>query len=92
MPVRRLGLVGDAQADLAVHGGPDKAVYLYPGAHYAWRRDLLPEHAALFRAGGFDENLTMSGLDDDTVCIGDAFDVGSARLQVTQLRQPCFRL
>ncbi len=90
--VGRLGLEGDAQADLAVHGGPDKAVYVYPGAHYAWWSDALPEHAALLRAGGFGENLTVSGLDEDTTCIGDVLDIGSARLQVTQFRQPCFKL
>ena len=90
--VGRLGLAGDAQADLTVHGGPDKAVYVYPEAHYAWWRDALPEHAALFRAGGFGENLTVSGPDEDTTCIGDVLDVGSTRLQVTQFRQPCFKL
>jgi MOSC domain-containing protein YiiM len=90
--VGRLGLEGDAQADLTVHGGTDKAVYVYPNDHYAWWRDALPEHAALLRAGGFGENLTVSGLDEDTTCIGDVFDIGSARLQVTQFRQPCFKL
>ncbi len=78
--VGRLGLEGDAQADLTVHGAPDKAVYVYPDAHYARWRDALPEHAALLRAGGFGENLTVSGLDEDTTCIGDVFDIGSARL------------
>ena len=90
--VGRLGLEGDAQADLTVHGGLDKAVYIYPGAHYAWWRGELSEHTALLRAGGFGENLTVSGLDEDTTCIGDVFDIGSARLQVTQFRQPCFKL
>ena len=90
--VGRLGLAGDAQADLNVHGGPDKAVYVYPVAHYAWWRDALPEHAALLRAGGFGENLTVAGLDENTTCIGDVLDIGSARLQVTQFRQPCFKL
>jgi MOSC domain-containing protein YiiM len=87
-----LGLAGDAQADLSVHGGPDKAVYVYPDSHYARWRVELPQHAALLRAGGFGENLTVSDLDEDTACIGDVFDVGSARLQVTQFRQPCFKL
>ena len=90
--IGRLGLAGDAQADLTVHGGPEKAVYIYPDAHYARWRAELPEHAVLLRAGGFGENLTLSGLDEDTVCIGDVFDIGSARLQVTQFRQPCFKL
>ena len=87
-----LGLAGDAQADLTVHGGPDKAVYVYPDAHYARWRTELPQHAALLQAGGFGENLTVSDLDENTACIGDVFDVGSARLQVTQFRQPCFKL
>ena len=87
-----LGLAGDAQADLAVHGGRDKAVYVYPAAHYARWRDAHPEHASLLRAGGFGENLTVSGPDEDTTCIGDVFDVGTATLQVTQFRQPCFKL
>lgn len=87
-----LGLSSDRQADLTVHGGPDKAVYFYPDAHYAaWCADY-PEHAALLRAGGFGENLTVSGFDEDTACIGDVVDIGSARLQVTQFRQPCFKL
>ena len=90
--VGRLGLEGDAQADLTVHGGPDKAVYIYPDAHYPWWRDAFPEHTAQLHAGGFGENLTVSGLDEDTTCIGDVFDVGSARLQITQFRQPCFKL
>ena len=90
--VERLGLEGDAQADLTVHGGPDKAIYIYPGGHYAWWRNALPEHEALLRGGGFGENLTVSGLDEDTTCIGDVVDIGSARLQVTQFRQPCFKL
>ncbi len=90
--VGRLGLAGDAQADVTVHGGPDKAVYLYPAEHYAaWSREL-PEHAALLRPGGFGENLTTLGFDERTVCIGDIFQAGSALLQITQPRQPCFKL
>jgi MOSC domain-containing protein YiiM len=90
--IGQLGLVGDAQADLRVHGGPEKAVYLYPAEHYAsWQREL-PEHAALLVPGGFGENLTTLGLDEDAVCIGDVLRTGSALLQVTQPRQPCFKL
>jgi MOSC domain-containing protein YiiM len=90
--VGRLGLVGDAQADLTVHGGPDKAVYCYPVEHYAAWRAELPEHAAVLQPGGFGENLTTSGLNEDSVCIGDIVRIGSALLQVTQFRQPCFKL
>jgi MOSC domain-containing protein YiiM len=90
--VWQLGLAGDAQADLRVHGGPDKAVYLYPSEHYAsWRREL-PKHAAVLVPGGFGENLTTLGLDEDAICLGDALRTGSALLQVTQPRQPCFKL
>jgi len=87
--IRRLNLDGDAQADLTVHGGPDKAVYAYPFEHYKeWEaklgRDLLP--------GAFGENLTTEGLVEDRVHIGDEFRVGTARLVVTQPRMPCYKL
>ena len=90
--IRRLGVAGDIQANLRVHGGPDKAVYLYPSEHYiAWRREA-PEHATMLAPGGFGENLTTLGLDEDAICIGDILRTGSALLQVTQPRQPCFKL
>ena len=87
--LRTLNLDGDAQADLTVHGGPDKAVYAYPSEHYSsWQarvgRNLSP--------GGFGENLTTEGLVEDRVHIGDEFRVGSARLVVTQPRWPCYKL
>jgi MOSC domain-containing protein YiiM len=88
----RFGLVGDEQADRAVHGGPEKAVYCYPVEHYAsWRR-VMPEHAALLVPGGFGENLTTDGLDEDRIAIGDIFRIGLATLQVSQPRQPCLKL
>jgi len=90
--VGRLGLAGDAQADLTVHGGPDKAVYLYPAEHYAAWYHELPRHAALLVPGGFGENLTTLGFHEAAVCIGDVFRAGSALLQITQPRQPCFKL
>jgi MOSC domain-containing protein YiiM len=90
--VRTLGLEGDEQADLTVHGGPDKAVYLYPAEHYPrWFSDV-PHHRHSLVAGGFGENLTVAGLDEDSVSIGDTFRVGTATMQVTQPRQPCFKL
>jgi MOSC domain-containing protein YiiM len=88
--VRRMSLEGDWQADLRSHGGVNKAVYAYPSAHYAWwsqetsRDDLRP--------GQFGENLTVEGLTEDTVRLGDVFRIGSALLQVTQPRYPCFKL
>lgn len=88
--MRELNLDGDGQADLRVHGGRDKAVYVYSGEYYAYweqalRRDDLPY-------GQFGENLTVEGLTDDVVGIGDVFRVGDATVQVTQPRMPCFKL
>lgn len=88
--VRALGLEGDAQADLTVHGGADKAVYAYSLADVEhWRTELgRPE----LGPGTFGENLTLQDLSDDVVAIGDVLRVGGARLQVTQPRQPCVKL
>lgn len=86
------GLAGDEQADLSVHGGPDKAVYGYAAHHYpAWQADF-PHHAELFTAGAMGENLTMAGLDEADIALGDVHRVGTALLQVCQPRQPCFKL
>jgi MOSC domain-containing protein YiiM len=83
-------LAGDRQADLAVHGGADKAVLAYSNDHYpAWRRELrLPEMGP----GAFGENFTVDGLDEESVCIGDSFTVGEALVQVSQPRAPCWKL
>ena len=86
-----LGLAGDEQAELSVHGGPDKAVYGYPAAHYAAWRDDYPEHGDLFVAGGVGENLTIAGWTEADLCVGDVHRMGSATLQVCQPRQPCFK-
>jgi MOSC domain-containing protein YiiM len=87
-----LGLAGDEQADLNVHGGPDKAVYFYPAEHYQpWSLDA-PRYAHLFIAGAFGENVTMAGLKEHDIAIGDVFRIGSTEMQVTQPRQPCFKL
>lgn len=87
----KLGLEGDAQADLTVHGGPDKAVYGYSLSSYSvWLRDF-PQHGALLTPGGLGENLTIEQLDETTVCIGDIVRVGTTALQVSQSRQPCFK-
>jgi len=92
-PVRvtSMGLEGDEQADLRVHGGADKAVYGYATSNYPdWRNDF-PEHAALFVAGGVGENLPIDGLCESTVCIGDQHSIGSSILAVSQHRQPCYK-
>jgi MOSC domain-containing protein YiiM len=90
--VEKTGLVGDQQADLRVHGGADKAVYCYPIEHYARWREVLRGKEDLLVPGGFGDNLTTQGLDEGQVCVGDIFQMGRARVQVTQPRQPCFKL
>ena len=88
--VRRLNLDGDRQADLTVHGGKNKAVYAYPSEYYSyWRAEFPNMHLPWSMFG---ENLTLAGLVDDTVHIGDRFRVGSAILTVTQPRLPCYKL
>ena len=89
--VGTLGLAGDEQADLSVHGGPEKAVYAYPAAHYRDWIDDYPHHAARFVAGGVGENLTVADWTEADLCVGDIHAVGTARLQVCQPRQPCFK-
>jgi len=88
--LRRHNLEGDGQADLRVHGGPTKAVYVYPGQHYDYWRDELGDRELPW--GAFGENFTVDGADEATVCIGDEFRVGGARVIVTEPRMPCFKL
>ncbi|MFZ3212578.1 MAG: MOSC domain-containing protein [Terriglobales bacterium] len=88
--LRRLNLDGDQQADLKVHGGLDKAVYVYPSEHYEfWRRELPGTELPW---GAFGENFTTEGLLEDGTSIGDRFRVGSAVVAVTQPRMPCYKL
>lgn len=88
----RLGLAGDEQADLTVHGGPDKAVYFYPSEHYPrWAADV-PRHEGILLPGAFGENVTTTEIDEQSIAIGDILAVGSTQMQVTQPRQPCFKL
>ena len=88
--LRRLNLDGDKQADLTVHGGPDKAVYAYPAEHYDYWKKLLPNVKLPW--GMFGENLTTVGLLEDQVNIGDVFQIGSSEVVVTQPRMPCYKL
>jgi MOSC domain-containing protein YiiM len=88
--VRGHNLAGDRQADLSVHGGPDKAVYAYPVEHYALWSAELPELALGW--GAFGENLSTEGLLETEVQVGDRYRVGSAQLVVTQPRIPCHKL
>ena len=86
----RLNLEGDGQADRNVHGGINKAVYAYPLEHYEyWSRELGRTD---FACGQFGENFTVSGMLEDAVRIGEVFRVGSALVEVTQPRAPCFKL
>jgi MOSC domain-containing protein YiiM len=88
--VRRLNIDGDGQADLKVHGGYDMAVYAYPLEHYPYWEQELGRDA--FPHGQFGENLTVEGLLEDSVRVGDVFRIGNSRLQVTQPRIPCYKL
>jgi MOSC domain-containing protein YiiM len=88
--LRTLNLDGDRQADLTVHGGPEKAVYAYPHEHYPfWKRELPDMDLPL---GFFGENFTTEGMLESEIRIGDRFRIGSAELMVTQPRMPCYKL
>ena len=88
--LRRLNLDGDRQADLSVHGGPSKAVYAYPSEHYEYWREQLPDVDLPW--GMFGENLTVEGLREESLNIGDRFRIGSAHVMVTEPRLPCYKL
>jgi MOSC domain-containing protein YiiM len=88
--MRSLNLDGDKQADLTVHGGTEKAVYAYPMEHYAYWHQEIPTEELPW--GSFGENLTIEGLSEVTVNIGDRFRTGTAEVMVTQPRFPCFKL
>jgi len=85
--VGRLNLDGDGQADKRWHGGPDMAVLAYANAHYArWRAELAWPAAG---PGAFAENFTVDGVDEQSACLGDIWQVGAARLQISEPRKPC---
>ena len=88
--VRQLNLDGDRQADLDVHGGPSKAVYVYPSEHYPYWRDKFPDIEMPW--GMFGENFTLEGLLEDQVNIGDRVRIGGAEFMVTEPRMPCYKL
>lgn len=85
----KTNLTGDGQADLKHHGGPEKAIFVYPVSHYeAWQEKLdNPD----FTVGAFGENLAVLHMTEEDLCIGDVFQIGGARVQVSQPRQPCWR-
>ncbi len=86
------GLAPDEQADRSVHGGPEMALHLYPLDHHAWWRERIGDHPALDEPGGFGSNIAVSGLNEDTVHIGDRFRLGTALIEVSQPRQPCWKI
>ncbi len=88
--VEKTNIVGDQQADLTVHGGINKAVYAYPIEHYQfWKKERSD---LSFRPGVFGENLSISGVDEETICIGDRLRLGEVELSVTSPRMPCYKL
>lgn len=89
--VAALGLEGDEQADLSVHGGLNKAIYAYPAAHYRyWREQYALDDAAL-PFGSLGENLTIAGLLETEACVGDELHFPDCVLRITQPRLPCFK-
>jgi MOSC domain-containing protein YiiM len=86
------GLAPDEQADRRVHGGPEMALHLYPLDHHAWWREQIGDHPALDEPGGFGSNLAVTGLTEEMVHIGDRFRLGSALIEISQPRQPCWKI
>jgi len=87
------GLAGDEHGDLQHHGGVDKAVHHYPAEHYrAWSNDFPQLRPTSLKIGAFGENFSSIGLTEANVCLGDVFRLGGATLQVSQARQPCWKL
>ena len=93
--LERLGLEGDEQVDLSVHGGLEKAVYAFCTEHYAaWRDWLVSMSGAADRLddyGAFGENLTVEGFGEETVFVGDVWRIGQTVLRITEPRSPCFK-
>lgn len=86
------GLAPDEQADRTVHGGPEQALHLYPLDHHAWWRGEIGDHRALDEPGGFGSNLAVRGLTEDNVHIGDRFMCGTALIEVSRPRAPCWKI
>lgn len=90
--VSATGLAGDEQGDPRIHGGPDKALHAYAVSHYPQWRAEYPKSAAHFVPGGFGENLVVEGATEQDMCLGDLWTVGDVVLQLSQSRQPCWKL
>ncbi|CCN73511.1 MOSC domain-containing protein [Vibrio nigripulchritudo] len=90
--VNLLGLVGDEQADKRYHGGVEKALHAYASEHYERWIAKLGDTPMFHRVGAFGENLSTQGLDEDSVCLGDIYQIGECLVQVSQGRMPCWKL
>jgi MOSC domain-containing protein YiiM len=92
--IKPLGIVGDEQADLSVHGGLEKAIYVYPIEHYAFWNELLARESKQkvdLQFGAMGENFTIEGLLEDEVFVGDKMSIGGLEFTVVKLREPCFK-
>ena len=92
--IHNLGVEGDEQADLSVHGGIEKAIYAYPSEHYPFWKNLLNQETnqpADLQYGAFGENFTIEGLTESEVFIGDVWRIGEVELSVVKLREPCYK-
>ena len=92
--INNLGIQGDEQADLSVHGGIEKAVYVYPAEHYVFWNELLTRETkkpTTLQHGALGENFTIEGLLETQVFVGDKLEIGELEFVVTKLREPCFK-
>ena len=92
--ITKLGVKGDEQADLSVHGGIEKAVYVYPAEHYPFWNDLLTRETkkpVVLSHGGIGENFTIEGLLETEIFVGDQLLIGDLEFAVVKLREPCFK-
>ncbi len=92
--IKSLGVVGDEQADLSVHGGLEKAIYVYPIEHYAFWNELISRETKQIvnlQPGSMGENFTIEGLLEDAVFVGDKMTIGELEFTVVKLREPCFK-
>lgn len=92
--ITRLGVAGDEQADLSVHGGIEKAVYVYPIEHYDFWNELLTRETKKLvelPLGAFGENFTIEGLLETEIFVGDQIQIGDLQFTVVKLREPCFK-
>jgi MOSC domain-containing protein YiiM len=92
--INSLGVIGDEQADLTVHGGIEKAIYVYPHEHYSFWNALLSRELKKtmdLQPSAMGENFTITGLFEENVFVGDTLQIGHLEFVVTKLREPCFK-